>query len=254
MTNTPSFQAKRVFVIADDLTGAADSAYGFTRPGRHARVSIDQSAPWDHSSDAPFVQVYDAESRNLNPNEVSTTVRSAAAQITDVEARVYKKVDSTLRGHVGLEIETMLSALGRRLAVLAPAFPENGRVVRNGQLYIAGQPASVSALPDDVVALLRRETTLPVGHIDLKTIRAGAPAIRRALAQLPFASGIAVADADCDDDLWAVAEAIADAPDVLPCGSAGLALALANRWMGDASSPATSDAAALAQPTRSLNR
>jgi len=121
---------------------------------------------------------------------------------------VFKKVDSTLRGHVVVEINAACQALGRRTAVLAPSLPSQGRTVTGGLLSFR-QSAGI-----DIRSLLADPTT----HIGLEQLRAG--------RHLPLdRAGITVMDAVTDSDLDLIAALCAARPDLLPVGSAGLAAA-----------------------------
>src|SRR5438128_619063 len=156
-------------------------------------------------------------------------------------ALVTKKVDSTMRGNVGAEVEALLRALGRRLAVLAPAFPANGRTTVEGVQLVDGVPAHLTAVGRDpahpmrwptIAAALAAQSALAVAPIPLATVRAGPAALQGALRALADGGpAIAVADAESDDDLGAIAAAVAAlGPDCLPVGSAGLAAQLPSAW------------------------
>ena len=202
-------------LIADDLTGAADAGAGFGRP---VRLTIAPDPAWDPGLAESVLQVHDTESRHLTPSEAGDRV--AAAHLRAPVGRLYQKVDSTLRGNPGAEIEGALRSGRHRLAVVAPAFPAHGRTVLGGVLRVDRVAVSQSAfgsdprspvLHDSVLDLLRATT-------DLEVVRATIEDLQRCRA------AIAVVDAVTDDDLRRIAAAITD--DMLPVGSAGLARAL----------------------------
>ena len=96
--------------------------------------------------------------------------------------RLFKKVDSTLRGHIGLEVSAMLAESGAPWAFVAPAFPAMGRTQRDGLLYVGGRPLAQSqegtdpfseTRSDSVVAMLRDPTALSVGLVDLAAVDDG---------------------------------------------------------------------------------
>ncbi|WP_067929349.1 four-carbon acid sugar kinase family protein [Alicyclobacillus shizuokensis] len=228
----------RVHILADDLTGAADAANYFQVGGYRVRVGLDADRPWEPQLGVDVVQVADTETRGLPPAEARRRVYQAAAGASG--GRVYKKVDSTLRGHLGLEIETALLGLGRRVAVLAPAFPANGRQVEGGRLTVAGVPVHRTAFgrdprnpvrSDRIREVLAETTSLPVAELPLAIVRSGPDAILTWMSRLESGERIVVADATEDQDLCAVAEAFADRPDILLCGSAGLAKQLPRLWL-----------------------
>ena len=216
-------------ILADDLTGACDAGTLF------AGASSVPVTVWpDPPAEAP-VTVVDTESRELEREEAARRVRRAAAEVGRADrASWFKKIDSTLRGHVGAEIAATLQATGTASAVVCPAFPAQGRVVRDRWLVVDGVPAT------HVVDTIRPEIDRPVAWIPLAEVRAGAAALAARLGRL--AGMIVVADAETDADLEALVDAaLAVAPPPLLAGSAGLARPLAARLgclAGPASLPA----------------
>jgi uncharacterized protein YgbK (DUF1537 family) len=138
---------------------------------------------------------------------------------------VFKKIDSTLRGNLGPEIEATMEACGFSLAVICPAFPAMGRTMKDGWLRIADRSSPALHLPT-----LLFERGLERGHhLDLDVVRAGNEAISNRLNVLAAARPSAVvADAVTDGDLLTIARAIVTLEGkALGVGSAGLAAALA---------------------------
>lgn len=135
---------------------------------------------------------------------------------------LYKKIDSTLRGHVAAELAAVRLSLGsRRAVVFTPAFPAQGRRVRDARLEVGGVRTG-----EDLRALLA-SAGFPAALVDLPALRAGRPeaVLRAALAT--GARGL-VCDAATDADLDRIAQAgLALRPRPLFVGSAGLARALA---------------------------
>ncbi len=228
-------------VVADDLTGAADTGVQFARVGLPAHVWLGRHAAPRHGA-----VVYDANSRSLAPAAAARRVGRLARAIAHAPTTlVYKKIDSTVRGNVGAEVEALLRALGRRLAVVAPAFPANGRTTRGGVQLVAGVPVHLTAAARDpahpmphasIAEALGSQSTLPIAEVGLDEVRGrlGA-ALREALARGP---AFAVVDAETDEDLARIAEAVlALGSAALPVGSAGLAGQLARRLGRPAPSP-----------------
>lgn len=230
-----------MFILSDDLTGAADAANYFRTSDRRVRISFATPKPWDFSLLHETVQVFDAETRHLSAEDSYSRVLNACSQIgrNHAEARVYKKVDSTLRGNLGAEIEAALCGLSRTIAVLAPAFPGGGRTVRDGKLYVNGVPVNQTDFRNDphhpiksadVAEQVRASCDLPIEHLGIQVIRSGLEAIERWFATIGHRPTVVVCDAECDEDLMALTRVIADRSDCLPCGSAGLAKSLATVW------------------------
>lgn len=217
-------------IIADDLTGACDTGALFCGRGRVA-VFIAPAHPgrdWE-------VAAVDTESRALAPDAAARRMSAVGSQLGGRLAGgvVFKKIDSTLRGPIGAELDALLSAAGRSGALLCPAFPAQHRTVRDGVLYVDGMPAHQSAIgrdPDypgatsDILEVLSAQTARPLRHLPLEAIRGPGEELARTLDRMD--GGITVADAETEADLQALAGAARDRPELLLAGSAGLARAV----------------------------
>ena len=132
----------RWFILADDLTGAADSAIAFARRRIPARVVWGDARAEDHADATALA--YDAASRELGSALAARRHGEITHRFLRPGTRLYKKIDSTLRGHPAEEIAAMLNVVlpkepGLRI-VLAPSFPVMGRTVRAGELHVYGVP------------------------------------------------------------------------------------------------------------------
>jgi D-threonate/D-erythronate kinase len=193
-------------LIADDLTGALDTAAEFVGLVGPVPVYWSGAIPLD----LPPSAALDSGTRELGEREAVTRTAQLAKGLVDAKI-AYKKVDSLLRGHVVAELIACLRGGAFRYCVLAPAFPYQGRVMRDGVQWRRTASGEWSAIAD-IRALL---------------VRAGLPAALGKAGET-LKPGITVYDAEKDDDLRPVAKlgATTDGP-VLWCGSAGLAQALA---------------------------
>ncbi len=201
------------FVIADDLSGAADAGVRFGGRGP-VSVGFAPGSPWAEDAGAAGLQVWDTETRGALPAAAARAVEAACAALVALAGprpAVFKKVDSTLRGPVGAELEAARAGLGRQRVLLAPALPEQGRTVVGGVLHVDG------------VAGARAGAGLGPGVVEvgLAEVRSGADFLAGAGARL------IVVDAAGERDLDLVARTLAGHPEVLAAGSAGLAGALA---------------------------
>ncbi len=123
-------------VIADDLTGAAELAGVGLRYGLSAEVV---SAP-ETGGDAELVCV-DTDSRSCPPEDAGCRAAEAAGKLRASRAEwIYKKVDSVLRGHIVAELEAIMAQFRLNRALLLPANPALGRIIRDGQYFIGGKP------------------------------------------------------------------------------------------------------------------
>lgn len=231
---TPEFGL--LAILADDLTGACDSAVPFARHGLATRVLLAARPVEAERSEPLDVVALDADSRQVARRlaVVRTTLAARAlrapgdgrADRATAATRLFKKVDSTLRGHVGPELAACLRAWELPLAVLCPAFPATGRWVQHGEIFVDGRGslgavARLAGLPAD------RRTA----HVELTTVRAGADAVADELARLARAGArVVIADADTPGHLTTLVDAVARGSEpILLAGAGGLAAALAER-------------------------
>ncbi len=219
-------------LVADDFTGACDVGAQFRKFGLETVILIN---PESLKTLHRFfdVAVVDTESRNVPPEEAYHKVREAVRALREWNVKlIYKKVDSTLRGNLGAEIDAVIDELSLGAVIFSPSFPANGRTTMNGRLYVDGVPLEETEYARDplnpvetsyIPALIRRQTVREVSLITLKTLRAGFEALRGRIDQLrKDGSQIIVVDAETRDDLKTIAKMVKE-PGILLCGSAGLA-------------------------------
>jgi uncharacterized protein YgbK (DUF1537 family) len=211
-----------LIILADDLTGAADCAARCHHAGLAAMIAL----PGAVVSEGGGAICCTSDSRHLPAELAAQRVRELADGMGEHrESTWYKKIDSTLRGHVGQELDAALDALRRTCALICPAFPAQARGLANGYLVIEPAPADPPHLP----TLLASQSRRAVAALSLDDVRAGADALaERLLAARQRGAELLVVDALDDADLQIILRAALQAlPDALLCGSAGLAGALA---------------------------
>jgi uncharacterized protein YgbK (DUF1537 family) len=218
-----------IAILADDLTGACDAAAPFARRGLSTRVLLSLRPmpirPLAHRDERDDVVAVDADTRRLSRRlAVARTTVAARALRTAETTHLFKKIDSTLRGHVGPELLACMRAWDAPLAVLCPAFPATGRWVQGGQLFVDGRGSL-----GDVATLAGLPADRRTGRLDLATLRAGPEAVERALGEQAAAGArVVVADADTPGHLTTlVAAALGYGQSTLLAGSGGLGTALA---------------------------
>ena len=214
-----------IVILGDDLTGCCDAAAAFAHgPSRVVFLSEDSALDVPPTGTLSICTA----SRQQAPQVAASRIRSAITRLgSPSSCHWFKKIDSTLKGNVAEEVTACLEASIATIAVLTPAFPQQGRVVRNGNLETRGMSRSL-ALPD----LLRRGSKLPVRHFSI----AGLAAL---CDQSTFdrsagtEAQIWTFDALCAEDVARVAQLVRIlGPRALPVGSAGLAYALAPYFSG----------------------
>lgn len=227
-------------ILADDLTGAADCAIAFAKRGLPTTVR------WRGEPDASDEAVlsYDANSRNLSADEAASRHAAVIGALHRPGTRVYKKIDSTLRGQPMAELAATLSHFrartGSAFGIFAPAFPGTGRTTERGRVMVHGLPLEDTetwrrdhTYPTGDLAAVLRDTGIAAEVIALETLRAGKASLREALAGAASRAEIAVCDAVSAEDLARIAEATGDprepllSPGLFWIGAGGLADALA---------------------------
>jgi uncharacterized protein YgbK (DUF1537 family) len=228
----PGGEVTDVTVIADDLTGAADCGIAFALAGLSTFVSIG-NAP---APDSAQIVSIDSDTRRLGETEAA---RQAGEAIRDACRRgsrtLYKKIDSTLRGHVAAELAATFHSAAelaggeRPLVIFAPAFPGTGRITSGGQVIVGGVRLDETEVwrgsgmsgPAEPLAMLRR-VGLVAEPIPLDMVRSRLSAAFSALAAK--AVQVAICDAEREEDLRRIAEAGAALRQrVVWVGSGGLA-------------------------------
>lgn len=221
-----------VAIIADDLTGAADSGVQLVRSGYRTAV-VFRGAPIPSGNDLDAVAV-DTDSRSLPAGFAAKRVVEAGHTVREARI-VYKKIDSTLRGPIGAELAAALAATRRKKALVASAFPSAGRETRGGAQLVHGEPVHETGLSKDPVnPVLESHIPSLLAHafgnivaLSVTDVRSGEP-VRDALES----DDCVVADAESDADLEALVRAVPDPSPILWTSSAGLIRALGEVYPG----------------------
>jgi uncharacterized protein YgbK (DUF1537 family) len=219
-----------VTILADDLSGAADCGVQAARWGMHTVLRLAPPGGSVAAGSSDGALSWDLDTRS---GDVARAVQRTAAAARSVgrDQRLYVKLDSSLRGHIGATLDAALDATGAPLALVAPAFPGQGRTTVDGRHSVRGVPAQ------ELAGLLSAQSRNTVATLGLAAIRAGAA--RETLAALAGPGPWIVAcDAEHHDDLERIARDLADPlRHAVWAGSAGLAAALAEVVAGPACPP-----------------
>ena len=232
----------KVLIIADDLTGAADCGVVFAECGMEAMVLLgrrDEDAATPGGWSRADVLAIDAGTRCLVPETAAETVARLVVGYDSLAAhsiRLFKKVDSTLRGNLAAELAAALKArrasTSARVAILfAPAFPAHGRTTVNGRQRVHGHPLEETEFrpgandgPRGKIAAMLGEAELSCELVELALVRSGADALKNALLRIANEADVLICDAETDGDLEAIANAgMALGERTVWAGSAGLA-------------------------------
>jgi len=216
--------ARKLGIVADDLTGAMDSSGYFASLGFSTVVVLDP----DFSDDAAVLVITTnsrAEAQEVARERVRQAMRGMVGRV------VYKKIDSTLRGNIGEELLVAVEAMASEKAVVAPAFPAVGRTTAGGILLVNGVPVAETQFARDPISpvkessiprLLERSMRRPVGCVSIEEIEAGPEALKQTISHKP--EDVVVCDVVAPSHLSTIARAAALAQGRwLLCGSGGLA-------------------------------
>ena len=240
--------------VADDITGATDLALMLARAGLQTVQVI--GVPDGPLPDAEAV-VIALKSRTIPADQAVEMSIAAAKSLLAAGAQqlLFKycsTFDSTDQGNIGPVALALLDLTGTDLTIACPAFPANGRTVYKGHLFVGNQLLSDSPMKDhpltpmrdaDLVRVLGRQVTGPVGLVDSATIAQGVPAVQAAFATAR-AKGqrIVVVDTLSDADLMTLGASCKGMP--LVTGGSGIALGLAANFR----SPGAARAAKMTAP------
>ena len=230
--------------IADDFTGATDLAGLLARSG--VRVSLRIGVPSEPPADPAAFEVIALKSRTAPVGEAVAETRAALKWLQAAGAQRFfwkycSTFDSTAEGNIGPVAEALMADLGCDQTIYCPAFPENGRSIFMGNLFVGQQPLAESPMKDhpltpmrdsNLMRLLEPQVTKPVGLADRLTVARGAGVLRAELAALK-AKGVAhvVVDAVANSDLDVIAEACRDM--VLMTGGSAVAMPLPGLYLAD---------------------
>ncbi len=236
-------------IIADDLTGANDTALQFHLRGANTQILLsDEVEPLNIAGTQTWA--ISTESRNITPHEAYEKIKHTTKMFLDVlkPDHFYKKIDSTIRGNIAVETLGMLEVLGWDAAVVIPAFPSEGRVTVGGYHLLKGIPIErtemardphfpvcESHLPTLLKSQLPEEFHEIVASLELSTVMEGAgPIIRKLNELIKCGKKLIVADAVSTTDIEQIVLAIDKSEyNILPAGTAAAARAFSNLWFSD---------------------
>ncbi|MEX3951367.1 3-oxo-tetronate kinase [Paraburkholderia sp. EG287B] len=243
MTNTNASAGKPLLgCIADDFTGATDLANMLVRGGMRTVQTIGvPGADTRIEADALVVAL---KSRTIDAADAVAQSLAALEWLRAQGCRQFffkycSTFDSTDRGNIGPVADALLDALSRKggdapFTIACPAFPENGRTIYRGHLFVGDLLLNESGMEHhpltpmtdaNLVRVLQRQTRSKVGLVRYDAVARGPQAVRASVDALR-ADGVrmAIADAVSDADLYTLGEACADLP--LITGGSGVALGL----------------------------
>jgi uncharacterized protein YgbK (DUF1537 family) len=243
--------APRLGCIADDFTGATDVASMFQQAGLRVVQFIGAPDAASPELDTADVVVIALKTRTA---PVAVAVAASLEALASLRAagcqQIYFKYcstfDSTPAGNIGPVMDALMREMDAAFTVACPAFPENGRTIYQGHLFVGDQLLSESGMRQhpltpmtdpNLVRVLSAQWSRKVGLAPLAVVREGPVALKKRFDDLQ-ASGVACAivDAVDDEDLRILGEACADMPFVT--AGSGLAIGLGDKLASGKPGPA----------------
>ncbi|WP_232324819.1 four-carbon acid sugar kinase family protein [Halobacillus mangrovi] len=222
-------------IIADDLTGANDTGVQFAKQGLQTTVLFSE-AQVETSIVSGDVIVVNSDSRAVETEESYKIVHNIASKLHKAQVtRVFKKIDSTMRGNIGAEIDAVMDVYPFQISIVVPSFPKSNRVTENGIHYVSGIPLTDTEFANDptcpvddsnLVALLEKQSNRSVKLISLEDVRKGPTYLIERLRDISIHSpkSIVVMDAVSEEDLNSISLAGWELKEnALWVGSAGIA-------------------------------
>ena len=202
-------------IVADDLTGANASGVLLKKLGLSVSSLFRLNSASAHEAD---VLAYSTASRGLPPEEAFQRVKEACLQLKTGGEFFNKRIDSTLRGNIGAEIDGGLAALGDDFtAIVVPSYPDSGRIVANRTMLVngvlltesdAGRDPKMPVASDDVVDIIEQQTRHRVYCFPLKTLAQSIDSLAAAISEAAQAARILVFDAVRNEDVQKIAKAV----------------------------------------------
>src|SRR4030043_582277 len=235
--------SQRVLLIADDLTGGADAGAQFAKRGlRTLLISLLDDVKVDFSKHThQDVLVINTDSRGLSPEKAFLKVSNLLKQFDQkLFPIIYKKIDSTLRGNVGCEIDAILKETKRPLCFMPPSYPEQNRTLVGGILIVGEKPLALTEVARNtaspiqeshVYKILQNQSQNSVGGIDLPHVASSHERLRKTVdEERKKGNQIIIFDAVSRGDLKNIVET-AFCVERIPLfvGSAGLAEEVAKK-------------------------
>jgi uncharacterized protein YgbK (DUF1537 family) len=227
--------------IADDFTGATDLANNLVRHGMRVLQTV--GVPADDLALHADAVVVALKSRTVPAADAVSQSLAAlqwlrAAGAEQIYFKYCSTFDSTPAGNIGPVTEALMDALGTDFTVATPAFPDNGRTVFKGHLFVGDVPLHESGMRDhpltpmrdsNLVRVLQAQCRRPVDLIEHRVVAAGAEVVHERIAALRAQGvGLAIVDAVDNADLMRLGAALKGMP--LVTAGSGVAIGLPANW------------------------
>ena len=234
----------KLAVIADDLTGANDTALQFAK--RNIKSSVEINFMKMEDVEDKEVIVVDTDSRDLDKELSYKKVKDICEKISKYDIKcIYKKVDSTLRGNLGAEIKAVDDVFNPDIVIIAPAYPANQRVTIGGYHLLEGKPIELTEIANApktpvkksyLPSILTEQVNEKIAILDFKLLRQRTDIISKKIVEfLQEKKRWIVCDIIEEENFITLMDAVSSYKNILWVGSAGLAeyLPYFYKWKGN---------------------
>lgn len=234
----------KLAVIADDLTGANDTALQFAK--RNIKSSVEINFMKMEDVEDKEVIVVDTDSRDLDKELSYKKVKDICEKISKYDIKcIYKKIDSTLRGNLGAEIKAVDDVFNPDIVIIAPAYPANQRVTIGGYHLLEGKPIELTEIANApktpvkksyLPSILTEQVNEKIAILDFKLLRQRTDIISKKIVEfLQEKKRWIVCDIIEEENFITLMDAVKEYKNILWVGSAGLAeyLPYYYRWSGE---------------------
>ena len=216
----------RTVIVADDLTGACDTAIAMKSIDEYAYVCL-RGLPQSHAGEEIGVWALNTNSRPLETSAAYDAVYQLVAQLREQQGQdvsLYKKIDSLFRGNVTAELEAAAAAWKTPLVLLAPATPSQGRRILGGRLL----SSTLSEGEMDLLPVIEAEGGVPFQTVSIEEVRRGELSLAGYLRGLrQQGCSRLLVDGETQEDLEITAKAARTlGNDIVLAGTSGFAAAL----------------------------
>lgn len=208
----------KIGVIADDLTGANATGVRLTNQGFQVATMVRFDQPI--LNDSFNTVCVDTDSRYARKDIAASRVQRVIGHFNAWGADVIcKRIDSTIRGNIGAELDTVLYELGEKsISIVVSSFPDSGRITSGGYLLVNGVPVQATDVAKDPVMpitqsyipdIVKKQSDYTVSHIGLETVLDGEEAIAQEIeCKIDQGNRVIVMDAVTNEEIEKIANAM----------------------------------------------
>lgn len=203
-------------VIADDLTGSNATCSLLKKIGLSTASIFKLEKDKNYKND---VVSYSTDSRAISKKDAYNRVFQTTQILKNNSVLLYnKRIDSTLRGNIGSEIEGMLDALNEdRVAILVPSYPDSGRIVVNKTMLVngillehsdAGRDTKTPVISSNVEEIIKNQTKLNTAYFTLKDISKSKAELTKNIIEKSKDNKILIFDSVTNEDIIKISKAV----------------------------------------------